>query len=116
LSFPGFAPFKSRAVAFRLSNARPGSHTGTASIYLLHAGKTRARLSYRHHLGLSGCVVGAGFGWHSYNLLYESSDSRLVVLNTLSGRASDLSVLARTLPHRTPGERAEATWRSDFHR
>jgi hypothetical protein len=104
-----------KAFAFRLSDARPGARSSTATVYLLSAGATRAQPLYRHRLGPSGCAVGAGFSWHGSSLLYSSSDGTLAVLNSHSHATTRLTALARTLPHRSPGERANATWRSDFH-
>src|SRR5439155_6038364 len=65
------------AFAFRLSDAHPGAHSSTATVYLLRAGATRAQPIYRHRLGPSGCAVGAGFSWHGPRLLYSSSDGTL---------------------------------------
>jgi len=105
-----------RAFAFRLSDARPGSLSGTATVYLLHAGANRAQPVYRHLLGPTGCASGANFGWHGPNLLYSSSDGTLAVFDTLTGAATNLTTLAARLPHRSAGERALAAWRSDFRR
>jgi hypothetical protein len=104
------------AFAFRLSDAHPGSRSSTANVYLLRAGATRAQPIYRHHLGLSGCAVGANLSWHGRNLLYSSSDGTLAIVNTRTASATDLTPLARRLPHRAAAERALAGWRSEFRR
>jgi hypothetical protein len=101
------------AFAFRLLNVGANSQ-GTASVYVLRVGSTRPRLIYRHQLDRT-YGVGAGFGWHGDNLFYQSSDGRLVILDTRSGRSTDLGPLARALPH-WPGEHAYAAWRSEIHR
>jgi hypothetical protein len=100
------------AVAFRLSDAYPGSKSGSATVYVLRAGETRAEAMYTHRLGPSGCAVGANLMWHSRSLLYSSTDGRLDVLDTRSGTVRDLSRLA--LPRRSPAERVYAAWLSDF--
>jgi hypothetical protein len=105
-----------RAFAFRLSTARPNSRSSIATIYLLQAGANRAQPIYRHQLGPTGCASGANFSWHGPNLLYSSSDGTLTVLDTLTGAATNLTTLAARLPHRSTGERALATWRSDLRR
>jgi hypothetical protein len=74
----------SREFAFRLSNARSGSRSSIATVYLLQAGANRAQPIYRHLLGPTGCASGANFSWHSQNLLYSSSDGTLTVLDTLT--------------------------------
>ena len=102
--------------ASRLSDAHPGAHASTATVYLLRAGATRAQPIYRHRLGPSGCASGAGFGWHGSSLLYSSSDGTLAVFDTRTDTTTNLTVLARRLPHRSPAERALADWRSDFRR
>jgi hypothetical protein len=75
-----------RSFAFRLSNAHPGAHHGEAVVYALHAGQSQARAIYRHRLGSSGCVVGAGMEWHGRYLLYSSTDGQQAVLDTRGGR------------------------------
>lgn len=105
-----------RTFAFRLSNARPGSHSSSANVYLLHAGSNRAQPIYRHRLGPSGCAVGANLSWHGTNLLYRSSDGTTAVIDTRTGTVTNLTRLAATLPRRSIGERALAAWRSDFPR
>jgi WD40 repeat protein len=103
-----------RSFAFRLSDARPGSRSSTATVYLLRAGASLAQAIYRQHLGPSGCAVGAGFSWHGSSLLYSSSDGTLAILDSGTHAATDLASLAKTLPHRSTAERALAAWRSDF--
>jgi hypothetical protein len=103
-------------LAFRLSDAHPGSRSSTATVYLLRAGATRAHAIYRQRLGRSGCAVGANLAWHRTSLLYRSSDGTLAILDTRTALATDLTMLARALPHQASGERAYASWRSDFRR
>jgi hypothetical protein len=103
-----------KAFAFRLSDAHPGSRSSTATVYALRAGAKQAQAIYRHHLGPSGCAVGAGFSWHDSSLLYSSSDGTLAILDTGTRAATNLVSLAKTLPHRSAAERASAAWRSDF--
>jgi hypothetical protein len=105
-----------RSFAFRLSDARPGSRSSIATVYLLHAGANTAQPIYHHLLGPTGCASGANFGWHGQNLLYSSSDGTLTVLDTLTAAATNLTTLAARFPHRSAGERALAAWRSDFRR
>jgi hypothetical protein len=105
-----------RSFAFRLSNARPGARSGSATVYLLRAGSRRARRLFRHRLGPSGCAVGASFGWHGASVLYSSTDGALAVLDTRTGTAVDLRRLAAALPHRWAAERPLAAWRSELPR
>jgi hypothetical protein len=81
---------------------------------VLRAGASKAQAIYCHHLGPSGCAVGAGLSWHGRFLLYTSTDGRSVVLDTTSGHAVDLTRVARLLPRRSVGELARVLWRSDF--
>jgi hypothetical protein len=103
-----------RAAAFRTSNSRPGSKAGRASVYLLRAGATRATLLYRHRLGPSGCAVGANLSWHGRFLLYSSVDGRRAVIETSSGRVTDLRHVAHALPVRARTEVATVAWAADF--
>jgi hypothetical protein len=105
-----------KAVAFRLNDAHPGSRRRTATVYLLRAGATRAQAIYRHRFGPSGCAVGANLDWNGTSLLYSSSDGTLATIDTRTAAATDLTPLARRLPHKTTGERAYTSWRSDFRR
>jgi hypothetical protein len=105
-----------KAIAFRLSDSHPGSRSSTATVYLLRAGATRAQAIYQHHLGRSGCAFGANLSWHGGSLLYSSSDGTLAIVNTRTAAATDLTPLARRLPHRFAAERAYAGWRSDYRR
>src|SRR4051794_8087145 len=104
------------AFAFRLSDAHPGAHSSTATVYLLKAGGTGGQPIYEHHLGASGCAVGAGFSWHGSNLLYSSSDGTLVMFDTRAHTNINLTNFAIGLPHRSAAERALAAWRTDFRR
>lgn len=105
-----------RTFAFRLSNARPGSHSSNATVYLLHAGDNRAEPIYQHRLGPSGCAVGANLSWQGTNLLYRSSDGTTAVIDSRTRAVTNLTRLAATLPRLSVGERALAAWRSDFRR
>jgi hypothetical protein len=105
-----------RDFAFRLSDAHAGSRSGSATVYLLKAGATRAEPLYLHRLGPSGCAVGAGFSWRGSSLLYSSSDGTLALLDADRRAGVNLTRLAARLPHRSAGERALAAWRSDFPR
>jgi hypothetical protein len=99
-----------RAVAFRLSDGRPGARSGTAIVYLLQVGAMRAQAIYRDRLGPVGCGGGASLSWHGSSLLYRSIEGRLVVLR--SGRVSDVTAFAARLP----GAPGGAGWLSDFRR
>ena len=103
-----------QAFAFRLTDARPGSRSSTAAVYVVRAGANRARAVYRHHLGPSGCAVGASLAWHGRFLLYDSTDGRKAVVDTTNHRVIDLTRLARRLPHRNPAEVAGVSWLADF--
>ena len=70
------------AVAFRVSTAHPGDASGTAAVYVLRAGATRARLVYRDHFGTVGCGVSASMRWRGDDLLYRRSGSRTVAIDT----------------------------------
>ena len=106
-----------RSFAYRLSNARPGSGTARAAIYVLRAGQATARRLYQHRLGPTGCAVGAGLSWHGRYFLYGSSDGALAVLDSRTGRTRDLAGLAHRLPHRGIAvEEASAAWLSDLQR
>jgi hypothetical protein len=104
-----------RSFAFRLSDARPGARSSTATVYLLRARASQAQAVYRHHLGPSGCAVGAGLSWHGQNLLYSSTDGTLAILNTRTHATISLNSLAKALPRRSDAERASAEWRSNLH-
>ncbi len=104
-----------REFSFRLSDAHPGARSGTAVVYLLRAGESRAHVIYRHRLGPSGCAVGAGMSWHGRFLLYSSADGQRAIIDSESGRRLDLTSLASTLPRYAPAERARAYWASDLH-
>jgi hypothetical protein len=73
------------AIAFRLSTAHPGDRSGTASVYVLRAGASSARLVYRDRLGPVGCGVAATMSWHGSDLLYRRAGGRLVVIDTRHG-------------------------------
>jgi hypothetical protein len=102
-----------REFSFRLSDAHPGARSGTAVVYVLRAGQSRAQAIYRHHLGPSGCAVGANMSWHGRFLLYSSADGQRAIIDSQSGRRLDLTKLAG-LPRLAPAERASAYWASDF--
>jgi hypothetical protein len=104
------------ALAFRLSDARPGARSSTATVYLLRADASRVQAIFRHRLGPSGCANGANLTWHGSSLLYSSSDGTLAILATRTGAVTDLTSFARTLVNRSTTERASADWRSDFRR
>ena len=103
-----------RAFAFRLSDARPGARSATATIYLLRRGASRATPLYRHHLGPSGCAVGANLSWHGRFLLYSSTDGHQAVVDTATGGVTDLSGLATLLPRLSVAEHASPAWTSDL--
>ena len=105
-----------RWFAFRLSNAHPGAKRGAAAVYVLHSGRSRARVIYRHRLGAIGCAVGAGMRWHGSFLLYESADGQHAVLDAKSGHRTDLGPLARALPGRDATDQYDVFWASDFLR
>jgi quercetin dioxygenase-like cupin family protein len=97
-----------RSFAFRLSNGRPGSRRARAGLYVFRAGDTRSHLLYGHHLGPSGCAVGANLNWHGPYLLYSSFDRQRAIVDTRSGHLVDLRPLARALPRRSRNELADA--------
>jgi hypothetical protein len=103
-----------RSFAFRLSNAHPGARRGEAVVYALHAGQSRARAIYRHRLGASGCVVGAGMEWHGRYLLYSSTDGQQDVLDSRGGRPISLMPLLHRIPQRGRSQTYNVFWRSDF--
>ena len=103
-----------RSFAFRLSNAHPGARQGEAVVYALHAGQSHARAIYRHRLGSSGCVVGAGMTWHGRYLLYSSTDGRQAVLDTGGRRQISLMSLLERIPQRGRSQTYNVFWRSDF--
>jgi hypothetical protein len=102
--------------SFRLSDAHPGARSGTAVLYVLHAGESRARTIYRHRLGPAGCGVGASMFWHGRFLLYSTlAGQRRIFDSSRHEAAIRLDPLVRALPHRRFGERGEVYWASDFH-
>jgi hypothetical protein len=103
-----------RSFAFRLTDARPGAKTATATLYLLHAGSTRAEAVYRHRLGPSGCAVGANLGWKGRFLLYVSTDGHRALVDAATRTVTDLTKLATALPRRSAGEQASFAWASEF--
>jgi hypothetical protein len=103
-----------RSFAFRLSNAHPGAHHGEAVVYALHAGQSQARAIYRHRLGSSGCVVGAGMEWQGHYLLYSSTDGQQALLDTRGGRQISLMPLLRRMPRRGRSQTYNVFWRSDL--
>jgi hypothetical protein len=105
-----------RRFAFRLSNARPGAKRGAAAVYVLHSGRSRAHVIYRHRLGASGCAVGASMEWHGSFLLYESADGQRAILDAKSGKRTDLARFARALPGRRATDEYDVFWASDFPR
>jgi hypothetical protein len=117
----GVAP-TGRVFAFRLSDARAGDRTGTATVYVLRAGSTHATAVYRHKLGSSGCAVGAGLSWHGRSLLYSSSDrrdgrdGRDAIIEPRARHTIDLTAFTQKLPKKSPGEQPSVYWRSDLPR
>jgi hypothetical protein len=103
-----------RAFAFRLSDARPGARSGTATLYVVHPGLAGRRSVYHHQLGPSGCAVGAGMGWHRHDVLYESSDGRRAIVDVDTRRVTELTAFAKALPHRSKAEFASLEWASAF--
>jgi hypothetical protein len=102
------------AVAFRLSDAYPGAKSGTATVYILRAGRTQAQALRTYRLGPSGCAVGANLRWHGHWLLYTSYDGHIDAIDTTSAIVRDLTPLAKTLAHHSANEGAGAAWASDF--
>lgn len=105
-----------RSFAFRLSNAHPGARHGEAVVYVLHAGQSQAHPIYRHRLGQSGCVVGAGMEWSGRYLLYSSTDGEQAVLDTRKGRQISLMPLLNQLPQRGRNQTYNVYWRHDLAR
>jgi hypothetical protein len=105
-----------RTFAFRLTNAHPGARRGEAIIYVLHAGQSHARAIYRHHLGASGCRVGASMEWHGRYLLYSSADGQQAALDSRGARQISLMALLRRIPQRGRNQTYNVFWRSDFPR
>jgi hypothetical protein len=83
-----------RTFAFRLTDGHPGSQSSHATVYILRAGATAGQAIFRHSMEPSGCAVGANLTWHGRFLLYNSTDGRKAVLDTLNRRAFDLTRLA----------------------
>jgi hypothetical protein len=63
--------------AFRLRDAHLGAKSGSATLYVLRRGANRAEPIFRHHLGPSGCAVGANLNWHGRARLQGSQCSRV---------------------------------------
>jgi hypothetical protein len=103
-----------RAFVFRLSNAHPGARHGEAVVYVLHAGQSQARAIYRHRLGASGCVVGAGIDWSGRYLLYSSADGQQAVLDSRGSRPISLVPLLHRLPQGGRSQIYNVYWRSDL--
>jgi hypothetical protein len=101
-----------RHIAFRRSDARAGAKSGTAVLYVLHAGDTRASPVYRHRLGPIGCGVGASMRWNGRHLLYTTSDGQVAIIDA-AGRARNLATLLEAIPQRA-GEQPTAGWLDDY--
>jgi hypothetical protein len=83
-----------------------------ALVYVLRLGAPRPRLVLRHRLGPTGCAFGANLEWHRSLLLYSSADGRRAILDTATGRVTNLTALARALP----GSLADVGLAADFRR
>jgi len=103
----------SRNVAFSLADARPGAKRGSAGLFLLAAGETRARRVFRHGLGPVGCGNGALLAWNGRHLLY-SSDGRMVIVAAATGRLHHIGQFARSLPRSHRFDRPVAAWAADY--
>jgi ribosomal protein L27 len=100
-----------RSASFRLTTAHPGDRSGTASVYVLHAGDSAARLVYRDRLGPMGCAPGSSMSWRGDDLLYSRSGGEIAVIDTRTGAVVETGQVARLL---APGNLAgiRAAWQT----
>lgn len=103
-----------RALAYRLSDARPGAASGSATLYLLRFGARAPIVLFRQRLGANGCWVGANLVWHGGSLLYSSSDRVDAVIDTRTGLVTRLGRLTAAIPHRYDDELLSVAWASDM--
>jgi hypothetical protein len=97
-----------RSVSFRLSTAHPGDGSGTASVYVLHAGESAARLVYRDRFGPVGCAVASRMSWRGDDLLYSRAGGEVAVIDTRTSAVVEVGPVARSLaPSGRPEIRAE---------
>ncbi len=103
-----------RALAIRLSDARPGAAFGAASIRVLDTVTGRVREVYRHRLGPAGCAPGGNLWWHGRSLLYDGYEQGLAVLDGRGGPPVRLGRLERALSPIGGVPVASAAWLADY--
>ena len=103
-----------RALAIRLSDARPGATFGAASIRVLDTVTGRVREVYRHRLGPAGCAPGGNLWWHGRSLLYDGYEQGLAVLDGRGGPPVRLGRLERALSPIGGVPAASAAWLADY--
>jgi len=92
----------------------PSRGHGSVVLYVLREGQKRATAVYRHRGVQVGCGVGASFDWHDDFLLYSATDGPTTLVDVRTGHVRSLAKLTARLPTRFSGERALASWASDF--
>jgi hypothetical protein len=92
----------------------PADGQGSVVLYVLREGQKQATAVYRHRGVQVGCGVGASFDWQDDFLLYSATDGPTTLVDARTGSVQSLAELTARLPRRFPGERALASWASDF--
>lgn len=92
----------------------PADGRGSVVLYVLREGQKRATVVYRHRGVQVGCGVGASFDWQDDVLLYSATDGPTTLVDVRTGSVRSLAEFTARLPRRFPGERALASWASDF--
>ncbi len=103
-----------RFLAFATGGARAGAKHSTVTLRVLRlpGGVPQTRLRIR--LGPTGCAPGENLTWGGDALLVSAADGTRLLVEPRTGRVTDLAALARSLPRRSPDERAVTGWRSDY--
>lgn len=100
-------------VAFAVSRGHRGRRTrGSESVYALRPGDREPTLLYRHSFRFALCERGASLSWYGPWLLYQSTEGRLVALETTEPRRRvDLSRTLARLPGGWPdGQGKVSAW------
>ena len=98
-------------VAFAVSHGHRGHRTrGSESVYALSPGDHEPTLLYRHSFRFALCERGASLAWYGPWLLYQSTEGRLVAIETTEPRRRvDLSSTLARLPGGWPDGRGKVS-------
>lgn len=111
---PSAAP-DARTFVYELTSRRG------ATLFVVHAGERRGRVLLRRWRSPLQCIEGGpcagGFDWLGRFFLFQPGDGHVGLVDSTTGRLTDLTRFDRSLPHL--GLRPEAAvvaWKSDFPR